>query len=260
MTLENIEQIRTNILEQLSKYPEEQVKEIREQIENATDEELEEFVLNSKNNSGGNVQGKCIFCEIASGNIETVKIYEDKDIMAVMDVMPGAKGQIIVFPKKHNQFIQELDDVILNKIFYFIKNISPVLVKVLNVLGISIYIAQGQLAGQNVPHFSVNIIPRYEKDEQNIVFNWKREKKEIPELKKIANEIKENAQEHFAKIQSFGEEKKESKIIDFPKKKEEIIEKNEDIKNTKDTKDTGNTKEIQKKEIPLPILKRKIPN
>ena len=249
MTLENIEQIRANILEQLSKYPEEQIKEIREQIENATDEELEEFVLNSK--TGQNVQGKCVFCEIAVGNIETVKIYEDKDIMAVMDVMPGAKGQIIVFPKKHNQFIQEVDDNVLNKIFYFIKNISPVLVKVLNVLGISIYIAQGQSAGQNVSHFSVNIIPRYEKDEQNVVFNWKREKKELSELKKIADKIKENAQDHFSKIQSFGEEKKESKVIDFQNKKEEItnqIEKKEDIK------------EIQKKEIPLPILKRKIPN
>ena len=128
---------------------------------------------------------------------------------------------------------------------------SPVLVKVLNVLGISIYIAQGQSAGQNVSHFSVNIIPRYEKDEQNVVFNWKREKKELSELKKIADKIKENAQDHFSKIQSFGEEKKESKVIDFQNKKEEItnqIEKKEDIK------------EIQKKEIPFPILKRKIPN
>lgn len=244
MAIENIEQVRKNILEQLSKYPEEQVREIREQIENANEEELEEFVLNAQNNS--NKEGKCVFCEIISGNIQSIKLYEDKDILAVMDILPATKGQIIIFPKKHNQFIQDVEDLVLNKIFYLIKNISPILVKTLNPMGISIYIPQGQLAGQSIPHFSINLIPRYENDNKDVVFSWKKEKKDFSELNELADKIKQNSKELFKKLQNV---QLENNIISQPKEKIEEKKENQEEKNQE-----------EKIEKPLPILKRKIPN
>lgn len=189
MALKNAEAIRQKILEELSKYPKEKVEDLIEQIENASEEELEDFILSQQKQSQ-HLAGKeeCIFCSIILGKIETIKIYEDNEIMAILDIMPASLGHILVFPKQHKHFIQEIDDKILSKIFIFIKQISPVIVKILKAEGISIYIPQGQIAGQRIPHFAVNVIPRYNNDK--IAFEWNREKKDKKELEKIADKIK----------------------------------------------------------------------
>ena len=50
----------------------------------------------------------CIFCKIASGEIETDKVYEDERIIAFKDMEPQAPVHILVIPKHH---IESLDDV-----------------------------------------------------------------------------------------------------------------------------------------------------
>ncbi|MBS3073279.1 HIT family protein [Candidatus Pacearchaeota archaeon] len=240
MVLENIETIRRKILDQLSNYPEDQVREIREQVENATDEELEEFVMSQQNQSH---QTQCIFCEIAKGTMNSVKIYEDKDIIAVLEIMPASQGHILVFPKEHKHFIQEVDDKILNKLMNFVKNISPIIIKMLNAEGISIYIPQGQIAGQGIPHFVINIIPRYKEDKEKIVFDWQREKKENEELEIVAEKLKKEAKEYFKQQTSRDNREKEELIVE---KKKVIEEKTEENK--------------EEKKIELPKFPRKIPN
>lgn len=204
MAIENIEEIREKILNELSKYPKEKVGNLIEQIENATDEEIEEFVLNQqKMQQNKNIQStdECIFCNIILGKTDTIKIYEDNEIMAILDIMPATMGHILVFPKQHKHFIQEIEDDILSKIFLFIKKISPKIIQILKADGISIYIPQGQIAGQRIPHFVVNIIPRYSEDK--ISFDWQREKKEKKDLEKIAESLKKE----IDKIKIFQEEK-----------------------------------------------------
>ena len=43
----------------------------------------------------------CTFCKIASGDIPSLKIYEDGEFLAVFDIKPANKGHFIVMPKKH---------------------------------------------------------------------------------------------------------------------------------------------------------------
>lgn len=257
MVLENIEAIRRKILDQLFNYPEDQVREIREQVENATDEELEEFILSQKGQSN---QMQCIFCEIAKGTMDSVKIYEDKDIIAVLEILPASSGHILVFPKEHKHFIQEVDDKILNKLMNFVKNISPVIVKTLGAEGISIYIPQGQIAGQRIPHFVINIIPRYKEDKEKIVFEWQREKKENEELEKIAEKLKKEAQNYFKeqvdiethKNKVFGAQKAE-----LSSEKEEIIVPKPPMQKEVKSEKTEQSSEPEEKIIKI---SRKIPN
>lgn len=251
MVLENIETIRQKILDQLSSYPENQVREIREQVENATDEELEEFLMSQQNQPS---QEQCIFCEIAKGTMDSVKIYEDKDIIAVLEIMPASPGHILVFPKEHKHFIQELDDKVLNKLMNFVKNISPVIIKTLDAGGISIYLPQGQIAGQRIPHFVINVIPRYKEDKEKIVFEWQREKKENEELEKIAQKLKKEAQNYFKQQLSEETIREKDKPIS---KREEInvpklpIQKTEE--KSHENKEENKIEDIQK-------ILRKIPN
>ena len=43
----------------------------------------------------------CIFCKIINGKIDSAKIWEDKEFIAVLDVNPNTKGMALVLTKKH---------------------------------------------------------------------------------------------------------------------------------------------------------------
>ena len=190
-TEEQAEAVRKQILAQIEKLPQEQVGDLKEQIEEATPEELEEFIKQQQGKQ------KCIFCEIIAGRIDSIKIYEDQDILVLMEIMPATKGHILIIPKHHYQFIQEIPDALMTKMMYFVKTVSPIIVKLLDAKSLSIYIPQGQLAGQSIQHFVINLIPRYEAD--NISFDWEHKKADEKELKGIADKIKKASQTEVLK-------------------------------------------------------------
>jgi hypothetical protein len=47
-------------------------------------------------------EGKCIFCEIINGNIQTPGIFwQNKDFMAFLSLYPSVEGFTVLVPKKH---------------------------------------------------------------------------------------------------------------------------------------------------------------
>lgn len=43
----------------------------------------------------------CIFCKIISGEIPSVKIWEDDNYLAILDIYPNREGVTLVMPKEH---------------------------------------------------------------------------------------------------------------------------------------------------------------
>jgi diadenosine tetraphosphate (Ap4A) HIT family hydrolase len=43
----------------------------------------------------------CVFCKIIQGEIPAVKIWEDKNYLAILDLNPNTEGMTLVLPKKH---------------------------------------------------------------------------------------------------------------------------------------------------------------
>lgn len=43
----------------------------------------------------------CIFCKIARGEIDSAKVWEDDNFLAILDIMPNTKGMTLVLTKKH---------------------------------------------------------------------------------------------------------------------------------------------------------------
>lgn len=187
LTPEQADQVRKQILEQLSKLPSEQVGNLKSQIENATPEQLEKFI----SQEGG--EDKCIFCEIAAGNIETVKVFEDTAIFVMMDINPANLGHVMIIPKQHYQFIFQIPDEVLWDIVRTAKMIIPSLVNIVKAKGFNILISQGNAAQQRVNHFSLNIIPRF--DDDKIQLGWER-KQMMDEQKEVAKKLIEI----FAKV------------------------------------------------------------
>jgi histidine triad (HIT) family protein len=50
----------------------------------------------------------CIFCQIVKGKIPCYKVYEDKNFLAFLDIMPYTKGHTLVIPKKHYRWVWDL--------------------------------------------------------------------------------------------------------------------------------------------------------
>lgn len=43
----------------------------------------------------------CLFCKIASGELESDIVYQDKSVVAFRDIHPQAPHHILVIPRKH---------------------------------------------------------------------------------------------------------------------------------------------------------------
>ena len=219
---EEAEKIRERLLEQITNLPEEQQEQaetLKKQIENASNEQLEQFVrAQTQRGQGEGGELECIFCQIIEGKLDTVKIYEDAEIIAVLDIYPAAAGHMLIMPKQHFSVIEEIPDALLNKLFTFVKAVVPSFLKVTDAKGFNLFIAQGDSAGQRVKHFCVNLIPRRENDK--ISFEWAKVKVAKKEIEKLGEKLRKDAEKEMrgklevesAKVEKRRREEQESEI------------------------------------------------
>jgi len=52
----------------------------------------------------------CIFCKIATGEIQAEKIFESDDILGFSDLNPAAPVHVIIIPKRHYATTLEMSD------------------------------------------------------------------------------------------------------------------------------------------------------
>jgi histidine triad (HIT) family protein len=156
---------------------------------------------------------ECIFCAIASGKLDSFKIYEDDDIVAVLDINPMTRGHTLVMPKKHFQFLFQMPDEIVSKLFGTVKMLMPLMINITKAQGVNILVNQGAVAGQNVEHLVINLIPRYPND--NIILDAQRLKLKGEEFKEVAGLLSEK----IASVEA--EEKKEKEKAEQEKKEKE---------------------------------------
>ncbi len=121
----------------------------------------------------------CIFCEIVSGSIPSMKVYEDNETLAFMDVAKDVDGHILVIPKKHCKNVLDCDLDTLNAVMRTVKTVSLHLTEECGYDGINLLNASNESAGQSVPHFHIHIIPRQQNDEIDAWPNFSGAKKEI---------------------------------------------------------------------------------
>lgn len=106
----------------------------------------------------------CIFCKIVEGKIKSEKIIETQNVLSFLDINPKASGHSLVIPKGHEKVLVDINDDVLCEIFEVTKKVEKALKKVLNPDAFTIGINDGKAAGQEIPHFHVNVIPRFEDD------------------------------------------------------------------------------------------------
>lgn len=107
----------------------------------------------------------CIFCKIVNGDIPSYTLYEDDIVRVFLDVNPQVNGHILIIPKKHYIDILDIEEDVLK---YIYKEIAPkmydLLKSKLHATGLSI--SQNNGTAQEVKHYHVHLIPKYEHTEK----------------------------------------------------------------------------------------------
>ncbi|HII17662.1 TPA: HIT family protein [Candidatus Woesearchaeota archaeon] len=108
----------------------------------------------------------CIFCSIIKGKIPCAKIYEDGEVIALLDINPVNKGHALVLPKEHVHTLTDASDELLAKVMSAAKKIAFAIVRTTGAEGFNILQNNHKAAGQMVPHLHFHIIPRFERDKR----------------------------------------------------------------------------------------------
>lgn len=101
----------------------------------------------------------CIFCKIISGDIPSMKVYEDDVCYAFLDINPDTDGHTLVVPKNHYTDINDIPDDVLLSVFNGSKKIMNILKDKLHCDGFTLVQNNGDI--QEVKHFHLHIKPYY---------------------------------------------------------------------------------------------------
>jgi len=104
-----------------------------------------------------------IFAKIVRGEMPAVKVYEDDQILAFMDVFPQAKGHVLVISKTSKaRNLLDAEPKTLGRIIGGVQKISRAVVEALKPDGVMVSQFNGAPAGQTVFHLHFHIIPRWD--------------------------------------------------------------------------------------------------
>ena len=111
-----------------------------------------------------------IFSKIVSGEIPALKIYEDQETLAFMDINPASRGHALVISKDEYADLYAIPPETLAAVRRTVQRVALALRAALQPDGLNIIQNNGAAAGQTVFHYHVHVIPRWEGD--NAVRLW----------------------------------------------------------------------------------------
>ncbi|OMG58247.1 MULTISPECIES: HIT family protein [Brevundimonas] len=103
-----------------------------------------------------------IFAKILRGDMPSVKVWEDDDVLAFMDVFPQSEGHVLVVSKTSTaRNILEIEPETLAKLTSAVQRTARAVEKALKPEGLSLMQFNGDAGGQTVFHLHFHIVPRW---------------------------------------------------------------------------------------------------
>jgi len=129
-----------------------------------------------------------LFAKILRGEIPSVKVYEDGEVLAFMDIFPQTRGHVLVVPKdvKARNFL----DLPADRVAPLMERVQKIAIateKALKPDGVTVTQFNGEDAGQTIFHLHFHIIPRYAG--QRLAGHNHGQQADIGELQQIAAQI-----------------------------------------------------------------------
>ena len=80
----------------------------------------------------------CPFCKMVKHELHAVVVYEDDDILAIMDLYPATPGHVLVLPKQHIEDIYSLREDLASRIMVAATKIAKVIKQQLSPDGLNL--------------------------------------------------------------------------------------------------------------------------
>ncbi len=127
----------------------------------------------------------CKYCRIAANEFPAHILYQDQCVVAFLVENSVSKGHAIIFPREHAESFTRLrnPEGFARGLQEFLKimeeKISPNMHLVANL---------GQKAGQDIKHFHLHVIPRYEGEK---IFEWTWHQLSKEEAEEVIKKVRE---------------------------------------------------------------------
>jgi len=128
-----------------------------------------------------------IFSKIIAGQIPGHKVYEDVNVLAIMDVFPQSRGHVLVIPKAGSRNLLDADPAVLSAAIPAVQKVARAVMAATNADGLRIAQFNEAPAGQTVFHLHFHIIPVYAGE--NLTPHASGQKADDAELAALARDI-----------------------------------------------------------------------
>lgn len=107
----------------------------------------------------------CVFCEIVAGTAPAIRVYEDDDYLAFLDIRPFTRGHTLVIPKAHSVDLTDTPAAVLAGMLTVGQRIAQATrASGLAATGNNVAINDGRSAFQSVFHIHLHVVPRRDGD------------------------------------------------------------------------------------------------
>jgi histidine triad (HIT) family protein len=108
----------------------------------------------------GTYDGANIFAKILRDEASAVRVYEEADVLAFMDLFPQSRGHVLVISKTSTaRNILDVDAAVLMTLISAVQKVAKAVRTALQPDGLIVVQFNGEAAGQTVFHLHFHVIP-----------------------------------------------------------------------------------------------------
>ncbi|HUH70706.1 MAG TPA: HIT family protein [Mycobacterium sp.] len=110
----------------------------------------------------------CVFCAIVAGEAPAIRIYDDDDYLAILDIRPFTRGHTLVLPKRHTVDLTDTPPETLAEMVNIGQRIARAARATELADATNIAINDGRAAFQTVFHVHLHVLPRRNGDKLSV--------------------------------------------------------------------------------------------
>ena len=110
----------------------------------------------------------CVFCAIAAGAAPAIRICEDDDYLAILDIRPFTRGHTLVLPKRHTVDLTDTPPETLADLVTIGQRIARAARATELADATNVGINDGRAAFQTVSHIHLHVLPRRNGDKLSV--------------------------------------------------------------------------------------------
>jgi histidine triad (HIT) family protein len=128
-----------------------------------------------------------VFTRIIKGEIPCHRVFENDRVLAFLDINPLSEGHTVVVPKRQVERLEDLPAEDATAIALSLGPIAKRILKATGAPGYNVLQNNGAVAGQEVPHVHLHVIPRSGGD--GLGYRWKARPADPAALADLAKRI-----------------------------------------------------------------------